>query len=165
MEGVLFSVGDKKERANVSCFPHFLAEIVQAGTNHRRGVCHLEYVYYWVIHMHSHKHGGSVWNIFFHLFLSVIIHLSPPHPLLVERQWAVTDEIRNEHHYHSPTSPLHFNELCVPVHPSPDTPPELGCCPVQRKCCCSIPVTAAAGAPWRSLSCYSRGAFTSSFHR
>lgn len=72
------------------------------------------------------------------LFLSVISHLSPPHPFLVERQWAVTDDTRNEQHCHSPTSPLHFNELRVPQAVLP--PPELRCSPVPGKCCSSIPV-------------------------
>lgn len=53
---------------------------------------------------------GVLFGIFcFHLFSSVI-----GHPLLVERQWAVTDDIRNEPQCHPPPSPLPFNELCVP---------------------------------------------------
>lgn len=53
LEGFYFLWVIKRSGINGTCFPHFLAkpEIVQTGTNHRRGGCHLEYVDYWVSHV------------------------------------------------------------------------------------------------------------------
>lgn len=69
---------------------------------------HLEYVYYWLSHVELQTWGFYLEYFVFLPFLSVTSHLSPLHPLLVERQWAVTDGIRNEQHCHSPASPLAF---------------------------------------------------------
>lgn len=109
--GVLFSVGDKKEWGQWHLFPTFSGKARDCSNWYKPqegwvslGICGLLGITCVTASM------GVLFRIFcFPLFLSVI-----GHPLLVERQWAVTDDIRNEPQCHPPPSPLPFNELCVP---------------------------------------------------
>lgn len=149
--GVLFSVGDKKEWGQWHLFPTFSGKARDCSNWYKpqEGWVSLGISGLLGITCVTASMGVLFGILCFPLFSSVI-----GHPLLVERQWAVTDDIRNEPQCHPPPSPLPFNELCVP---------RAGL--LSQESTAAPALSLRSSEPWRAWSSYSGGAFASSFHR